>query len=781
MERATGLLSKQGRLCYGPEYSIKVVRLDKHFAGLGAIFARIRAMIEGGEAPALALNKHCSVCDYAPICRESAIAKDDLSLIATLSEKDLRKLREKGISTITQLSYGYRPRRRRSRSGSARIVKTSQYDPKLKALAIKKRQVHVVGTPSFGETKTEVYFDVEGMSDRSSYYLIGIRYKQEGEQIEQSFWADRPGDERCIWHECLNVLRSLDDPTLIHYGSYESIFLKRMMQRYPELLGEDDFVRQLIKSSINMVSFTYSKVYFPTYTNSLKDIAQYLGFRWTEYNASGSHAIWWRREWELANDASLKERLVRYNSEDCQAIELVTKRIRELAASASAGGPPNTDAINVSSLEVGYSRIFGKFPGVLPDFEKINEAAYWDYQRSRVYVRSDKQINRIAKKQERREAKAPTKIDKIVHMEDVRPQTCRRCGSSRIWTREGTQSRPKVQIVLDLRFSRSGVRRQIKGYKYRLFRCGSCRAEMSGRPMRTSFGHDLCSYIIYQKVELRMSHQKICDNLSSLFGINLNNKDDIQRVKSDMAKLYEPVYESIKAQIVSGHLVHVDETRAPIPGGAHYMWVFTNLASVAYVYSASREGTVLEDTLSGFQGVLVSDFYAAYDSVPCAQQKCLIHLMRDINEDVLKNPFNAELKDIAQRFGGLLRSIVETVDEKGLRARYLSKHKTAAQSFLTTISEFDFCSETAMALQKRLKKIGDKLFTFLDYDGIPWNNNNAEHAVREFTRIRNAMATSSTNGMREYAILLSIQQTLKYRGMNFLEFLRSGRMTLDSA
>ena len=75
-----------------------------------------------------------------------------------------------------------------------------------------------------------------------------------------------------------------------------------------------------------------------------------------------------------------------------------------------------------------------------------------------------------------------------------------------------------------------------------------------------------------------------------------------------------------------------------------------------------EKSAILEDVLDGFSGVLVSDFYAAYDSVPCAQQKCLIHLMRDINEDLHRNPFDDELKEIARRFGALLREIVETID-----------------------------------------------------------------------------------------------------------------------
>ena len=183
--------------------------------------------------------------------------------------------------------------------------------------------------------------------------------------------------------------------------------------------------------------------------------------------------------------------------------------------------------------------------------------------------------------------------------------------------------------------------------------------------------------------------------------------------------------------------------------------------------------------LDGFSGVLVSDFYAAYDSVPCAQQKCLIHLMRDINEDLHRNPFDDELKEIAGRFGALLREIVETIDTYGLKARHLGKHRKSAAGFIEHVVAMKCATEAGLALKKRIEKNRDKLFTFLNYDGVPWNNNNAEHAVRAFTRLRNIMTTSTPKGHREYATLLSIQQTLRYRGMGFLEFMRSGRMEID--
>jgi len=217
----------------------------------------------------------------------------------------------------------------------------------------------------------------------------------------------------------------------------------------------------------------------------------------------------------------------------------------------------------------------------------------------------------------------------------------------------------------------------------------------------------------------------------------------VQHFKVGLANQYLPVYNRIIEQIASGPLVHADETKGVVYGGGHYVWIFANLTSAAYVYSSSREASILEEVLAGFKGVLVSDFYAGYDALDCPQQKCLIHLMRDINEDVLKHPFNEELIFVAQRFGSLLRDIVETIDQYGLRRRHLRKHKPAAERFLDDVAALQSTTESGAALKKRITKNRQKLFTFLDYDDVPWNNNNAEHAVRAFTRLRNVMVTST--------------------------------------
>lgn len=189
----------------------------------------------------------------------------------------------------------------------------------------------------------------------------------------------------------------------------------------------------------------------------------------------------------------------------------------------------------------------------------------------------------------------------------------------------------------------------------------------------------------------------------------------------------------------------------------------------------------LPKVLQNFRGVLVSDFYAAYDSIACAQQRCLIHLMRDINEDLFKQPFNDEMKEIGRRFAELLRPMIDSVDRFGLKSRHLRKHRSAVERFYQTLSRQEYQTEVAASYRRRFEKNRDRLFTFLDHDGIPWNNNNAEHAIKAFVRLRNVIGgTSTTKGLREYLVLLSISETCKCKGVSFLDFLLSQEADVDA-
>jgi hypothetical protein len=227
-------------------------------------------------------------------------------------------------------------------------------------------------------------------------------------------------------------------------------------------------------------------------------------------------------------------------------------------------------------------------------------------------------------------------------------------------------------------------------------------------------------------------------------------------------------------------MVQVDETKANILGATGYVWVFAAQDDVAFVYAGSRDGSTLGRVLDGFRGVLVSDFYAAYDSMPCAQQKCLVHLIRDMNDDLFRNQLDADLRNLVQTFSGVLKPIVATIDEHGLKRRRLRKHKAPVEEFFDDLAVREYRSEVAEKCRTRIVKCREKLFTFLEYDGVPWNNNGAENAIKDFAMLRRNLGGASTeSGINDYLVLLSIRQTLKRRGVSFLNFLVSGKKDLE--
>src|SRR5439155_17064934 len=189
---------------------------------------KIDALLSSPSPPDLVLNRHCAECEFQPRCRKIAVEKDDLSLLAGMSAKERQKLRNKGIFTVTQLSYTFRPRRRPKRLRDNR----EKYHHSLKALAIREKKIHIAGSPELKIEGTPVYLDVEGLPDRDFYYLIGVRIGNGESAVQHSLWADTVEEEGKIWREFLGILESVEKPVLIHYGSYETDFLNEMCDRH---------------------------------------------------------------------------------------------------------------------------------------------------------------------------------------------------------------------------------------------------------------------------------------------------------------------------------------------------------------------------------------------------------------------------------------------------------------------------------------------------------------------------------------------------------------------
>jgi predicted RecB family nuclease len=741
-----------GRLVHGRDHRTVTVHLDPWIKKARRSLSVIRKYESPSTPPPLILNRHCGECEFQERCRQLAVDHDDLSLLANLSEKEWKKQHAKGIFTVTQLSFTFRPRRRVTSL-------PGHHQHALKALAIRTNKIHVLGSVTPDSTPaTPVYIDVEGDPDRDFYYLIGLRLSCDGSPIQYSFWADDPAFEKKIWTDCLRILRSIDNPTLVHYGSYETSFFKRMRDRYSDCVPA--LVENIIAKAINLVSTIYAHVYFPTYSNRLKEIGDYVGSRWSAVEASGLSTLIWRSRFEQSQDAALKQKLITYNAEDCQALQMVAEtvwRVLDPKTQTAQNG-----IVDVSTLKREYPQHFGVVDFLLPEFKAINEAAYWDYQRSRVYIRTDGGLSKLYRRKDA--TKNQVRPNKVVHVEDPRPDRCRHCEATLIhkW---GTLS----QTVYDLRFTNTGIKRWVVRFVFQRFICWQCKRPFQLYTQKPKYGTALFAYVLYQLFEMDVSQNAIAASLSRLFGLPFS-RGGVNHLKETAAGKYRAAYDDILRRIVSGKLIHADETKAKVKGRDGYVWVFTSLEEVAFVYRGTREAEFVHEMLKPFKGVLVSDYFSGYDSIPCVQQKCLIHLMRDINEDLRKHPFSQEMRQIAEAFACLLRPMIATVDRFGLKARHLRKHRPAVEKFFCALEKRDYQTEVAVAYRKRFEKNRNKLFTFLDCDGVPWNNNNAEHAIKAFARLRRSMGgTSTVKGMEDYLVLLSISETCKAKGADTLD------------
>jgi predicted RecB family nuclease len=413
-----------GKIIHGDDHATLKVKTSALVGEVRKRVEKMAALLSSPSPPDLVLNRHCGECEFQARCRKIAVEKDDLSLLARMSAKERQKLRSKGIFTVTQLSYTFRPRRRPKRQRDKR----EKYHHSLKALAIREKKIHIVGSPELKIEGTPVYVDVEGLPDRDFYYLIGVLIGSGESAVQHSLWADTVADEGKIWREFLGILEAVEKPVLIHYGSYETDFLKMMGERHGRPAENSD-VAKAIETSVNVLSVVFAQIYFPTFTNGLKDIAGFLGFKWSEAEVSGLQTIIRRHTWENAASRELRQKLITYNAEDCQALEILAYVTLGLGSAQDANRQNANWAANVVHTEsIPRETLFGRFSSPITEFEQVNKAARWDYLRDKVYVRSSKRIRRISLRKRLRN-KRPLPIARILkHPECDHCPTCNKKG-----------------------------------------------------------------------------------------------------------------------------------------------------------------------------------------------------------------------------------------------------------------------------------------------------------------------------------------------------------------
>src|SRR5271157_891145 len=318
LSQVQGRRPANGVIWHGQDCQPAITRLAQEPRQVERFLREIKETADAASPPKLILNNHCSSCEFRQRCHDQAVQEDNLSLLRGIGDKEIRKLNRKGIFTIAQLSCIFRLRKR-----GKRVKRQNQpHYFALQASAIRDKKIYVLKPPPIPSSPVRIYLDLEGNSERSFVYLLGMIVDDRGNETRYSLWADSPQEEELIFRQMLEIVSQHEDFRLIHFGSYEATFFRRMKKTFT---GHPTLTK-LTERSINILPTIYSHIYFPLYSNGLKAIGGYLGCTWSDPDASGLKSIILRSKWETLHNESVKRELERYNLEDCMAL----KRVAEL-------------------------------------------------------------------------------------------------------------------------------------------------------------------------------------------------------------------------------------------------------------------------------------------------------------------------------------------------------------------------------------------------------------------------------------------------------------------
>jgi len=303
--------------------------------------------------------------------------------------------------------------------------------------------------------------------------------------------------------------------------------------------------------------------------------------------------------------------------------------------------------------------------------------------------------------------------------------------------------------------------------------CPTCKEKVEGHPEGVlpgqHFGLHLMLLVCYLRT-LGLTWQKIRTYLYEAFGIKISHGGLIH-MEEVVAKALGPLYDRILEDIRRAKSAHADDTSWRIDGENHWLWVFLTKAVAYFTIRETRSRKVIEDCLGPeFDGVVVLDFYPSFMNLPYKQQKCLVHLLRKMRDFEKKPDFEPgrEWKRVKMR---VKRMVTEALDAdenmKDLEERSRLKQRLIARA--EAVSQLPRRHIYAKKIARLVGQYKESLFTFLDHEGVHWENNPAERGLRPMVVNRKtSFGSRSEEGAERRAILQSTAETARLQGSSFI-------------
>jgi transposase len=333
---------------------------------------------------------------------------------------------------------------------------------------------------------------------------------------------------------------------------------------------------------------------------------------------------------------------------------------------------------------------------------------------------------------------------------------------------------PRTRIVEDIPENITPV---VTQYTIHRDWCPQCRTRVEPKVPDALPGAQVGNHVLVLSAWLHYGLGVTIDPILSVFNFHLHFKLTAGGLVQMWYRLQEILfvwYEQIKTQALKAPTLFADETGWRVKGRTWWLWCFTTGNLTYYLIDRSRGSPLLRRFFKReFQGVLVTDFWGAYNAIDCmAKQKCIPHLLRELLRVHKYEKHGPVWLRFAKKLRRLLRDAIRLSKHSQRTAPDYASKRLRIGVRLQHLLDQKWKDKNARRLVKRLRRHQNELFTFLDHPEVPYDNNTAERAIRPAVIIRkNSNCNRSEAGANMQAVLMSVFRTLKQRGHNPLQTL----------
>ena len=374
------------------------------------------------------------------------------------------------------------------------------------------------------------------------------------------------------------------------------------------------------------------------------------------------------------------------------------------------------------------------------------------------------------------------KPDHIDHIEEVKLETCPKCGSKDLKDTGKVQDHIQEDIVLITRT----VATRFAKRQYDCQECGSCVEGRGKEELPNSYiGPRAKALATFLKYHIKVSDRDIQKLFKSLLGLTIV-PSSIPGFRNQLTRYCKSLYEELLKRMKMSRCLNIDETGWKNNGKTRWLWKFADQNVSINQILKGRGQKDLEEVLGKkFEGIIIADFLSAYNKIEAkAKQRCLVHLLRELKKIRERLPDDEQAVRFAQKLQAIIQEAVELAS--GYQSKEISRHelKKGRKHIQRCLDDLKLANPTHRVLRRliqRLERHKHELLTFLDYPGIDYHNNHAERQIRPNVLLRKIVfGNRSEKGILNHNCLMSIIQTAHLKKLDPLKALREFLFSYDS-